>query len=226
MPTIEDILPKMHNVKIMSSVDAKDGFFHCILDEQSSLLTTMDTPFGRYRWLRLPFGTSPSPEIFQARLEAALSGLNGVACIADDVIILGAGENESEAAADHDRNLLALLQRCRETGIKLNKQKLKLHRKSMIYCGHLLTNNGVKPDPNKVEAITQMPPPTDKKGVMRLLGMATYLSKFCPKFSEATEPLRALLPQENEFVWHQLHTRGRVWTHKAAVHRCPHAGLL
>ena len=87
MPTLQDILPQLQKVKVMSSVDAKDGFFHCVLDHESSMLTTMETPFGRWRWLRLPFGTSPSPEIFQSRLATALSGLQGIAYIADDILI-------------------------------------------------------------------------------------------------------------------------------------------
>jgi hypothetical protein len=208
MPTIQDILPQLQKVKVMSSVDAKDGFLHCVLDEETSLLTTMETPFGRYRWKRLPYGTSPSPEIFQAKLGAALSNLRNVACIADDILIFGTGDDESEAVADHNANLRALLLRCRQAGIKLNRKKLQLNRKSMVYCGHLLECGGVRPDPRKIDAIRRMPAPTDRKAVMRLLGMATYVSKFCPNFSDVTEPLRALIRRENEFVWRE-DTHGR-----------------
>jgi hypothetical protein len=201
MPTLQDILPKLQKVKVMSSVDAKDGFFHCVLDYESSLLTTMETPFGRHRWLRLPFGISVAPEVFEAKLVAEIADLKGIACIADDILILGAGDTESEAIIDHNNNLRALLQRCRERGIRLNKQKMKLNRKSMLYCGHLLECGGYKPDPRKIDAILKMPTPTDKAGVQRLLGMATYLSNFCPGFSEATAALRSLTHRETEFCW-------------------------
>ena len=93
------------------------------------------------------------------------------------------------------------LRRCREQGIKLNRQKLRLYRESTLFCGHELTPNGVRPDQRKVDAIKHMPPPTDRQGVLRLLGMATYLAKFCPQFSEITAPIRALLKSENEFCW-------------------------
>jgi transposase InsO family protein len=203
MPTLPDILPKLQKVKVMSSVDAAEGFFHCELDYESSLLTTTETPYGRVRWLRLPFGLSPSPEIFQAKLEEALADLDGIACIADDVIILGAGDTEVDAQRDHDRNLQALLRRCHEKGIKLNRAKLKLNCKQLLYCGHLLENDGYRPDPRKIDAILRMPAPTDKAGVQRLIGMATYLAKFCPKFSQVTEPLRELIKAQNEFIWRQ-----------------------
>src|SRR6218665_239095 len=67
--------------------------------------------------------------------------------------------------------------------------------------GHELTANGLRPDPKKVQAIRQMPPLTDRAGVLRLLGIATYLAKFCPNFSDATSKIRELLPQDAEFMW-------------------------
>ena len=203
MPTIDDVLPQLSGAKIFSTVDAKDGFWHLKLDDESSHLTTFETPFGRYKWLRLPFGISPAPELFQSRMHAALSGLKGIACIADDVLIAGAGETEAEASADHNRNLRALLDRCRERGIRLNRNKLKLNRPTTVFCGHELTKTGVHPDQRKVEAILNMPPPVDRQGVLRLLGMATYLAKFCPNFSSVTAPIRTLLLKETEFIWQQ-----------------------
>jgi hypothetical protein len=124
MLMLKDILPQLQNVKIPSSINLKDGFFHLTLDHQLSLLTTTETPFGRHHWLRLPFGVSPAPEIFQPRLHTTLSGLKSVACMADDVVSFGAGETEAEAILDHNMNLRALLNRCRQNGIELNKDKL------------------------------------------------------------------------------------------------------
>jgi len=153
MPTIDDILPKLSNAKIFSTVDAKSAFWQLKLDEQSSYLTTFETPFGRYRWRRMPYGISPAPEIFQARIHAALSGLTGVHCIADDILISGSGETVADAERDHDSNVIALLKRCREKGIKLNRAKLRLNRESTIYMGHELTSSGLRADKRKVEAI-------------------------------------------------------------------------
>ena len=102
---------------------------------------------------------------------------------------------------DHDRKLIALFERCREKCIRLNKDKLRLHRNTVAYMGHLITNEGLKPDNSKVDAIQHMPPPDDKAGVQRLLGMATYLAKFVPNFSEVTSTLRWLLNKNSEFRW-------------------------
>ena len=72
---------------------------------------------------------------FQAKMRETLNGLNGVACIADDILIFCCGETKEEADADHDRNMIALLDRCREKGLHLNKEKLQLSRISIIFIG-------------------------------------------------------------------------------------------
>ena len=206
MPTVDDVLPKLSNAKVFSTTDAKNAFWHLKLDEESSYLTTFETPFGRFRFLRCPYGISPAPEIYQARMHAAISGLSGIHCIADDLLITGSGDTLEAAERDHDKNLIALLDRCREKGIKLNPTKLRLRRQSISYLGHVMTSSGMKPDPRKVAAITEMPQPTDKKSLQRVLGMATYLARYCKNFSDVTAPLRELLRFENEFIWSDRHT--------------------
>ena len=74
----------------------------CAVDEQSSLLTAMITPFGRFRWARLP------SENFQKRFTEALDGLKGVICVADDIIVVGRGDTQAEAEKDHSENLSGL----------------------------------------------------------------------------------------------------------------------
>lgn len=206
MPTIDDVLPKLNNAKVFSLVDVKSAFWTLKLDEESSYLTTFETPFGRFRWLRMAYGLSPAPEIFQSRIHEALSGLQGVHCIADDILVSGSGDSLAAAERDHDKNLIALLERCRQKGLKLNKSKLSLNRKETRYMGHLLTSSGLRADDRKVEAVLKMPIPEDKKALQRVLGMATYLARYCPNFSEITAPLRELLHTNNEFRWDVRHT--------------------
>src|SRR2546425_9375284 len=96
-----------------------------------------------------------------------------------------------------------LLERCREKGLRLNKDKFKLHRETVSFMGHQLTPQGLKADPAKIEALQAMPRPQDRKGMMRLIGFSTYLAKFVPEFSEITAPLRELLNEKNEFQWNE-----------------------
>ena len=118
-------------------------------------------------------------------------------------MITGQGETKEEADKDHDENLVRLLQRCRERNIKLNKAKLDFKCSQVPFIGHLLSNEGVKPDPKKTEAIVNMETPTDAQGVQRLIGMVKYLSKFLSNPSELCQPLRKLTHKDVEWQWTQ-----------------------
>ena len=203
LPVVQDILPELNKAKIFSVFDAKNGFWHVELDEDSSVLTTFETPWGKYKWLRMPMGISPAPEEFQRRLNNILAGLQGTLAVADDIIVYGKGETREAALEDHNRNIVALMNRCREKGLKLNKEKLKFQQNEVPFLGHLITENGLKVDPSKVEAISRMPIPEDKKAVQRLLGMVNYVRDFIPRLSEKTEPLRNLIKEDSEFIWRE-----------------------
>ena len=205
MPTIDDVLPSLRNAKVFSTVDAASGFWQLRLDDKSSDLTTFDTPYGRYKWLRLPFGISPSPEIFQKRLHQCIEGVPGVLCVADDIMIYGCGDDIEAASADHDKNLAALLSKCRENGVKLNPDKLQLKCKSITYLGHVITDDGLKPDPAKVEAVLAMPKPGDVKAIQRFNGFINYLAKFLPKLSDMMRPLRELTHIGIKWSWSTVH---------------------
>lgn len=201
LPVIEDILPDLSRVKVFSKADCREGFLQCVLDEESSYLTTFQSPWGRYRWTRLAFGLTPSPEIFQMKLDQCLEGLKGIHKIADDILITGEGSTIQEAQQDHDRNLDAFLKRCKDKHIRLNKDKFDYKCEEVRFIGHTLTRHGLKPDMRKVEAILKMPEPTDLNGVQRFLGMTKYLAKFLPELSHETQPIRKLTHKDAEFNW-------------------------
>ena len=86
MPTIEDVLPELQGARYFSHLNAENGLWHVQLEEDSSFLTTFETPFGKYRWLRMPSAVSPAPEEFQRRVDVALRGLQSVIAVHDDII--------------------------------------------------------------------------------------------------------------------------------------------
>ncbi|RXN17139.1 Transposon Ty3-G Gag-Pol poly [Labeo rohita] len=201
LPTIDDVLPDLTKARVFTVCDVKDGFWHIRLLEESSYLTTFATPCGRYRWIRMPMGISPAPEVFQHRLTQALEGLPGIQIIADDILVCGEGDNDEAAEKDHDTKLRQLLDRCRDRNIKLNFNKLKLRQKEVPYIGHRLTSEGLKIGPEKVRAILEMPRPSDVKGLQRLLGMVNYLSKFCAHLSDSCDTLRQLTHKDVIWEW-------------------------
>ena len=190
MPTIDDILQELNRTKVFSVFDVKTGFWHVELDEESSRLTCFNTPFECYRWWRMPFGRVPAPEEFQRRQHQVLKGLPGVLTIHNDILLHEEGDTYEEASRDHDAKLHKLMMHCREQKVKLNKDKMKLRLAQVPYIVQLLTSEGLKPDPEKVKAIIEMPKPSDVAGVRRFIGFVNYLSKFLPILSEVCEPLR------------------------------------
>ncbi|XP_064475556.1 uncharacterized protein K02A2.6-like [Ornithodoros turicata] len=201
LPVLDDLLADLAEAKVFSRFDLINGYWHCELDEESSLLTTFQTPFGRKRWLRLPFGLKVSSEIFQKRLQMALQDMPGVVCVADDILVYGVGSTQGQAQEDHDNKVEKLLNRCRQEGIKLNKRKCELNRAETLFLGHRLTKEGLAVDTDKVKTITGMLPPQDVQGVQRFCGMANYLSRYMPRLSSELEPLRRLTMKDTPWIW-------------------------
>ncbi|PFX25190.1 Retrovirus-related Pol polyprotein from transposon 17.6 [Stylophora pistillata] len=176
LPVLEDILPELSQACKISVCDLKAGYLHCEFDHPLSLLTTFVTPFGRYCYCRLPFGLTVSSEILQKGLHQALEGLQGVCCIADDVLIWGHTDDE------HDE-------------------------REIPFMAHVVSRNGLKPDPTKIEAIVKMKPPTDKAGIERPRGTVDYLLRLIPKLSDVMCPINDLTHPNVEWTWDSVHDK-------------------
>ena len=197
MPSVEQVLAQVKGAQVFSKLDANSGFWQIPLSEQSALLTTFITPFGRYCFNRLPFGITSAPEHFQRRMSSILEGLEGFVSRTDDVLVYGKDQQE------HDERLMAVLQRLREVHLTLNKKKCIFSQSRIKFLGQILTGSGVQSDPEKVAAITQMKEPENESEVRRFLGMANQLSKFTPHLANKTQPLRDLLSKDQLWVWGQ-----------------------
>ena len=192
MPTLNEQLHKLSAgaAKCFSLVDVKEGFLHIPLDEDSSWMITIHKSYGSYRWLCLPFGITSAPEEFQMRLTTTLEGLEGIICIADDILVYGEGNDYDEAQKDHDRRFIVLMECCHQTNIKLNAAKLQFELKELKFMGIIISDQGMKSDPDKVAAVTQISPPENKVALLRFIGMINYLSPFCANLSLVIQPAR------------------------------------
>ena len=195
IPTLQDIVTEFTGKTVFSTLDLKDGYWQIQLDEESSQLCTFSSPFGRYRFTRMPFGIRSASEVFQKKNEAAFSGIPGVHIVADDIIIA------ADSIQEHDKILTQVLERAKERNIVFNLEKLQLRVNKVKYLGTIVTPDGTKPDPSKVKAIVEMDPPQDKAGIRRLLGMLNFLAAHIPNMSDITGPLRCLLKSDVHFNW-------------------------
>ena len=146
MPTLEELLPKLCKAMDFSTLDAKDGFYQISPDEASSKWTTYCTSFGRYLYLRMPFGISLAPEEFGSNLQEKLAVIEGVEGIRDDIIVMGFGDTHEQALGNHDENITKLLERAHKVNVnlRLNSKEMKLKKYEVKFMGHIVSKDGLK----------------------------------------------------------------------------------
>ncbi|KAK2706727.1 hypothetical protein QYM36_014683 [Artemia franciscana] len=207
IPTFEDVAIKCANSKKFFKLDARHGYWSMELDDESANLTAFNTAFGRFRFRRYPFGLNCAQDDFQRKMEeifAELIETAGLGLLIDDIVVHGATDEE------HDSNLEKTLQVAREKGVRFNREKCIFGKTEIPYFGHILTSEGIKPDPNKILAIRQMPKPKGPEELQSLLGMVNYLGKYIPNLSTFNHPLGTLLKEprtDGSFQWTSEHDK-------------------
>ncbi|XP_046750294.1 uncharacterized protein K02A2.6-like [Diprion similis] len=171
-------------------LDLKDAFWHIKLDNKSSELCTFNTPLGRYKFNRLPFGISSAPEVFQKACHKIFSEIEGCEVYFDNLIIAGRTEKE------HGEILNKVIDQARRCGLKFTKNKIQYKATEVKYVGHKISKEGTKPDPSHIQAILEMPKPENKADLMRLL------EKFGSVYGQEGHPIsyasRSLTETDNE----------------------------
>ena len=195
-PTLNNILPKLNNVRYMSIIDASSGYHNLKLDENSSYLT-FACQFGRYRYKWLPFGAVPVGDMFQHKIDEIFSDMPNVFGIVDDILVIGYDDD----GTDYDTMVHNVLWRCKEVNLKLNKEKCHFRCTSISFFGEVILRKGVQPDPQKIKVLMDMPPPNNKKELQVFLGIINYLSKFSPGTADMYDPLCKLTLSEVTWIW-------------------------
>jgi hypothetical protein len=194
-PSPLQLLQKLGSTsRCFATFDAVSGYFQIPLDYKSSLLTTFILPEGRFRYTRAPMGLNASSDEWCARSDAALEGLQGVHKIVDDILVA------AESWPQLRERVTAVLRRCREHGITLAGDKAQVGSE-VKFAGFLVGSNGVRPDPAKVAAIRDFPPPASLPELRSFLGLAVQLAHFVPDLAHMTAPLRGLLSKNVVYQW-------------------------
>ncbi|XP_063370221.1 uncharacterized protein LOC134658469 [Cydia amplana] len=201
LPTLDEITTKLSGAKYFSTLDAKHSFWQVRLHDDSTDLCTFNTVFGRYKFLRMPFGISSASEIFHKRLFEQFDDIEGVILFIDDLLVYG------ETEEVHNTRLRQVLDRCRKINIKLNKDKCKVGLSELKYLGHRISCEGIRPDDSHTLAIREMPKPENTKDLERFLGLVTYVGSFIPHLSERTHLLRELLKKDIAWHWDDRHQK-------------------
>ena len=188
-PTMEELSHKLSGAKFFSKLDTKNGYWSVKLDRESQLLTTFNSPFGRYCFQRMPFGQVMSQDVFQQRMDMIIGKCTGALALIDDVIIHGKTKEE------HDLNLRKLMETAWTAGLTFNSNKCAINQ----------DKNGIHPDPPKVEEIKSLSSPTNITELQKVLRIITYVAPFIPRLSDLTANLRELLRKDTDYDWNNSH---------------------
>lgn len=196
LPKIKDIMEKLRGKCIFTKLDLAKAYYQIELDEYSRKLVTWSTHIGNYNMNRLPYGVKPASGIFQREIERVLEGLNGVVCFVDDVVIATMELNE------HVKLVNEVMNRFKNAGLKLNKNKCLFGKGEIDYLGHRIGEKGVRKLYNN-EAIKEAPVPKDVSEVRAFCGLVNYYSKFIKDFATIMHPIYKLLKAKVPWEWGQ-----------------------
>jgi len=194
-PVVEDFTHRFHQCKIFSKLDMNQGYHQLVLDQESRSVATFSTPWGNIRPKRLIFGAKAAQDVFDEAIYRIFGDIPYCMTQRDDILIGG------RTQAEHDETLETVLRRAEEFGVTFNKDKCKLSLEQIEFFGFNFTKDGIKPTKDKVKAIQDCKPPESKEAVRSFLGMTGYLSKFLPRYSVLTAPLRELTHKDTPFAW-------------------------
>lgn len=197
LPRVDDCLDCLSGAKIFSTLDLQSGYWQIEVKEKDRPKTAFVTRSGLYEYITMPFGLCNAPSTFERCMELVLKGLQWKTLLIylDDVIIL------SSTFQEHIQRLDEVLQRLGNAGLKLKPSKCELFREEVLFLGHIITQDGVKPDPSKVSAVQNWPILKNVTDVRSFLGLCSYYRRFIAKFSTIAAPLNRLLEAGQTFEW-------------------------
>lgn len=190
------IFSRLGKAKFITVVDATSGYFHYYVKEECRDFTAFNSPRGQFRFRRMPFGVSGGTFTYVKGNAMMIRGCEAFALsFIDDIIIFSDTEEEHLV---HVRRILSLLF---DNGVHLSPEKVQLAKQSVKLLGHIVGNGEIKPNPQKVEAISKFPAPRDPKEVLRFLGMVGFFREYIPLFGRLARPLYNLVKKDQEWRW-------------------------
>ncbi|XP_062709595.1 uncharacterized protein K02A2.6-like [Aedes albopictus] len=195
LPTPDDIFSKLAGSKVFSIIDLSDAYLQVEVDEASKRLLTINTHRGLFHFNRLAPGVKSAPGAFQQLMHTMIAGIEGVEVFLDDFILF------SKTKEQHYETLCTLFNRLQEYGFRLKLEKCHFYQDEIKYLGHIVDENGLRPDPEKTAAISSMPRPTDVSTLRSFLGAVNFYGKFIREMHQLRRPLDQLLKKDAKFVW-------------------------
>lgn len=189
IPNIDTILDKVGRAQYFTTIDLAKGFHQILVREEDRKKTAFSTPFGHYEYNRMPFGLKNAPASFQRLINSVLREYINKKCVVylDDILIF------STSLQEHIQSINQIFDKLQESNLKIQVDKCNFLCKETEYLGHILTSEGIKPNPNKIKSILELKLPNTEKKIKSFLGITGYYRKFIKDYARVAQPITKYL---------------------------------
>lgn len=197
LPLIQETLEQLGTSHYFSTIDLTSGYHQIPIAPGDQEKTAFTTAEGHFMYQKMAFGLCGAPATFQRLMDRLLGRLKGEGCYVylDDVVLY------SETVEEHASRLGQVLGKLRDANLKANWEKCSFAASNVTYLGHVVTAEGVKPNPDNLKSVSSFPRPRSATEVRQFLGLAGYYRRFIPNFAEVARPLTQLTKTKGVFAW-------------------------
>jgi hypothetical protein len=197
LPRIDDSLDRLAGAKWFSTLDLQSGYWQVGVAPEDREKTAFITSHGLFQFKVMPFGLTSAPATFERLMDKVLQGLHWETCLVylDDIIVYATQFSHAVARLDQ------VFRRLKSAGLKLNPKKCHLFQQRVAYLGHIVSEDGIATDPEKLKAVSEWPTPQTVTQVRSFLGLCSYYRRFIKSFSSIAKPLHILTEKNRVFYW-------------------------
>lgn len=194
IPQIDEILDNLGKSIYFTTLDLKSGFHQIEMDPEHQSKTAFSTALGHFQFTRMPFGLKNAPATFQRAMNSILSDYIGTICFVylDDIIIIG------KSLKEHILNLAKVLKRLAEFNLKIQLDKCEFMKRETEFLGHVITQEGIKADPEKITKILNWKLPENPKEIKQFLGLCGYYRRFIKDYAKIVKPMTKFLKKDEK----------------------------
>ena len=198
IPRVDDTLDTLAGSTWFSTLDLKSGYWQVKVAEEHWEKTAFYTQESLFEFNVMPFGLCNAPATFQRLMNVVLAGLQWTSCLVyiDDIIVVGSTFDL------HLCNLQKVFERLKQADLKLHPQKCHFFQRQVQFLGHIISQDGISPDPEKTSKVAQWPVPTSAVEVQQFLGLANYYKQFVKDFVHSRYTLEVAHPVIGSFLLH------------------------